>query len=145
CSSTPLKPGICWSVIRHDVSSRRGDCRNSSADRKVWTRSPSDVTRLFIAQRIESSSSMIQLMAPPPNSSSSIDPPRLNLKRRQILPDNKIWRVERHKYHIKVWSVGNFRWSASPPPLSCGGSPMPRELAVSPPALLRCTQDGGQT
>jgi hypothetical protein len=35
CSSTPLMPGICTSVIRHSVSDKRPDSRNSSPDAKV--------------------------------------------------------------------------------------------------------------
>ena len=37
CSSTPLKPGICTSVIRHDVSLTRPNSRKSSADANVAT------------------------------------------------------------------------------------------------------------
>jgi hypothetical protein len=47
CSSTPLKPGICTSVIRHDVSSTRADSRKSSADANVATAYPSDRTRAY--------------------------------------------------------------------------------------------------
>src|SRR5215467_7152117 len=72
CSSTPLKPGICKSVIRQDVSSRRGDCRNFSADANVYAPKPSDVTRLLTAQRIDSSSSMIDMIGASCNCSSSV-------------------------------------------------------------------------
>jgi hypothetical protein len=49
CSSTPFRPGICTSVIKQEVSSRRGDRRNSSADANVQAIKPSDVARLFTA------------------------------------------------------------------------------------------------
>ena len=51
CSSTPLKPGICTSVIRHDVSSTRADSRKSSADANVATAYPRDRTSAPMALR----------------------------------------------------------------------------------------------
>jgi hypothetical protein len=60
----PLRPGICKSVIRQSVSSRRGECRNSSADANVQAAKPSEVTRLFTAQRMDSSSSTMEMVGP---------------------------------------------------------------------------------
>src|SRR5215471_8607348 len=46
CRSRPDRPGICTSLIRHDVSARHPDSRNRSADSKVETACPSDSTRV---------------------------------------------------------------------------------------------------
>jgi hypothetical protein len=45
--------------MMQDVLHARGDFRNSSADAKVWATYPSDLIRLLVAVRTDSSSSMI--------------------------------------------------------------------------------------
>src|SRR5262249_44841789 len=62
CSSMPLRPGICKSVIRQVVSSWGDECRKSSADANVRASSPSDLTRLRSEERTDSSSSMIEMI-----------------------------------------------------------------------------------
>src|ERR1700692_2926338 len=59
--SKPLMAGICTSAITHDVSFKRVDCKNSSADANVWTMYPCDVRRLFVAARTDASSSMTEI------------------------------------------------------------------------------------
>ena len=57
CSSRPERPGICKSVIRHDVSARHSASRNRSADPKVATSYPSDSIRSRSDSLTKSSSS----------------------------------------------------------------------------------------
>src|ERR1700730_2310310 len=71
CSSMPLRPGICKSVITQDVSFTCEDCRNSSAEGKVHAPRPSDLTRLLTEERTNSSSSMIEMIGGLGNGSSS--------------------------------------------------------------------------
>jgi hypothetical protein len=61
CSSTPVIPGIRTSAITHDVPRRWSDRKNSVADANGWTMYPSDLTRLQVAARTDSSSSMIEI------------------------------------------------------------------------------------
>jgi hypothetical protein len=58
--SIPLIPGICTSVIRQELSSTRGERRNSSADSNTKATKPSDPRRLCIAARTDASSSTIE-------------------------------------------------------------------------------------
>ena len=74
CSSTLAQARHLHVGDQARLSSTDGDFKNSSADRMVWTHNPSDVTRLFIAQRIESSSSMIEMMGASGNCRSSVKP-----------------------------------------------------------------------
>src|ERR1700726_3277982 len=53
--------GIWTSAITHDVSSRRAECKNSSADANAWTVYPSDLMRLLVATRTDASSSIIEI------------------------------------------------------------------------------------
>src|SRR5208283_3491081 len=53
-------PGICTSVIRQALSSTRGERRKSSADLNAQAMKPSDLARLSIAARTDSSSSTIE-------------------------------------------------------------------------------------
>jgi hypothetical protein len=54
--------GICTSAITHDVSFTWVDCKNSSADAKVWTTYPCDLRRLLVAARTDASSSMMEIV-----------------------------------------------------------------------------------
>src|ERR1700722_8071426 len=60
-SSRPLIPGICTSATTHRDWLRWFDCRNSSADTKVWTRYPCELRRLSVAARTDASSSTIEI------------------------------------------------------------------------------------
>jgi hypothetical protein len=61
CSSNPLILGMCTSNIKHPVLATDDDCRNPSADAKVRVANPSDLTRVSMAPRIQSSSSTIDM------------------------------------------------------------------------------------
>src|ERR1700694_5796206 len=61
-SSGPLITDICTSAITHDVSFKRADRKNSSADANVWTAVyPCDLRRLLVAARTDASSSMTDI------------------------------------------------------------------------------------
>src|SRR5262249_18513640 len=62
CRSRPERPGICRSVIRHEVSARHAASRNRSADSKVATSYPSDSIRSRSDSLAKSSSSTIEIM-----------------------------------------------------------------------------------
>src|SRR4051812_4490332 len=48
------------SVMIHDDSVTQPDCKNSSAEAKVRALRPADLTKLLVANRTDSSSSMIE-------------------------------------------------------------------------------------
>jgi hypothetical protein len=60
-SSMPLIAGIWTSVMTHDVSFKRAEFRNSSADANVCAQYPCDLTRLSVAARTDASSSTIEI------------------------------------------------------------------------------------
>src|SRR5260370_40918013 len=60
-SSSPVIPGICMSAIRQEVRRTWRELKNSCADATASTLYPSDLMRPFIASRIDSSSSMIEI------------------------------------------------------------------------------------
>ena len=59
--SKPLIADICTSAMTHDESSRRADCKNSSADANVSTGYPCELRRLLVAARTDASSSMTEI------------------------------------------------------------------------------------
>src|SRR5258708_38218490 len=59
--SRPLMAGICTSAMTHDESSRRADCKNSSAEANAWTRYPCELRRLLVAARTDASSSITEI------------------------------------------------------------------------------------
>src|SRR6266851_2256966 len=61
CSSSPVIPGICMSAIRQEMRRTWRELKNSCADATASTLYPSDLMRPFIASRIDSSSSMIEI------------------------------------------------------------------------------------
>ena len=63
CSSIPLIPGIRTSEITQEVSSNRGECKNSAADANEWTVYPCALRRLSMAMRKDASSSMTEISA----------------------------------------------------------------------------------
>jgi hypothetical protein len=65
CNSSPSIPGIRKSKIKHSVSRKAPDSQNKSAEAKVSTSYPTDLRRLFVEARIDSSSSTIEITAKP--------------------------------------------------------------------------------
>jgi hypothetical protein len=63
CSSIPDIPGIWTSVIKHAISGRRGDARNSAADEKASTAKPNDLMSLRMDSRTDRSSSTTETNA----------------------------------------------------------------------------------
>lgn len=59
--SKPFISGIRTSAMTHDTSSRRPDCKNSTADANVCTRYPCELRRLLVAPRTDASSSMTEI------------------------------------------------------------------------------------
>jgi hypothetical protein len=59
--SNPLIPGICRSAITQEVSSKRPECRNCSADEYVSTVYPCDLRNLLVAARTDESSSTTEI------------------------------------------------------------------------------------
>src|SRR5882757_860066 len=59
--SRPLMAGICTSAMTHDESSRRADCKNSSAEANAWTKYPCELRRLLAAARTDASSSITEI------------------------------------------------------------------------------------
>src|SRR6267142_4871348 len=64
CRLRPLIPGNCTSRIRQAEFCGRPELKKSSADAKSSTLSPTDSRSRFVALRIESSSSTIEIRAP---------------------------------------------------------------------------------
>jgi hypothetical protein len=54
-------PGIFTSASKQDVLPRKGEARKVSADEKAWTAKPSDLIRLVMASRKDSSSSTTEM------------------------------------------------------------------------------------
>src|SRR6202047_2540690 len=61
CSSSPVIPGICTSVIRQEVRGSWREFKNSSADAKASAVNPSDFMSTLTASRIDSSSSTTEI------------------------------------------------------------------------------------
>src|SRR5215467_4038542 len=78
CSSIPLMPGICTSEIRQAVSSRRPDSRNSSAEAKLTTACPSELTKRAVARRNDVSSSMTEITDECVKAAPSLSPPLMD-------------------------------------------------------------------
>src|ERR1700691_3834173 len=85
-SPSPVRPGICMSVIKQAARFRLSDARNSSADAKASAAKPSDFMSACIASRTDSSSSPIEMSA-----SFNILLPAQAQDRRVALPTSTVW------------------------------------------------------
>src|SRR5271168_2540741 len=85
-SPSPVRPGICMSVIKQAARFRLSDARNSSADAKASAAKPSDFMSACIASRTDSSSSTIEMSA-----SFDILLPAQAQDRPVALPTSTVW------------------------------------------------------
>jgi hypothetical protein len=99
CSSTPLMPGIWTSAITHDVSFMRGDCRKSAAEANVHAVNPSERSRLCVATRTDSSSSMIEITGPWDNWAILCACEEKDLHRNGAIARGRVLHKTRSEYH----------------------------------------------